>query len=106
MGEKIWNRDLQNEESGKLGNANTEAYAHLVLMNNWKAWMLSCRHELGPTFTTMYASDTKPEDKTLLDIILPDTEFAKGQLEETYDFSVSHFVLLRILALQPSSRRQ
>lgn len=77
-----------------MGNANTEAFAHLVLCNNWKAWLLNCRQELGGMFQTMYDKDATPGDKTLLDIILPDTEFVPTDLQGD-EFVVKDFVLYR-----------
>ena len=76
VGDKIWKQCLLNGED-RIGNGNTEAFALLLLINNYKAWMYEDRKEHGEGILTEYdttPNDTGPTSQSIVDILLKDQE--------------------------------
>ena len=74
VGEKSWNDCIKDEENGRIGNDNTEAFALLLLTNNYKAWLSDEKQRYRDLLMTEY--DTVPNDAnpSLVDIVLPNME--------------------------------
>ena len=77
MGDKLWNEALEPKATGRIGCPSTEAFTHLLLRNNWKAWILSNKQkkDMGARLKTMYDAGANAEEETIFDYLLPDVEF-------------------------------
>jgi hypothetical protein len=75
VGEIKWKQALKRGVDERLGNNNTEAFAHVVLQNNYDAWWFAMKDEHGDLLKTEY--DTIPGEscKSICELILEDIEF-------------------------------
>ena len=75
IGEKTW-KDCMETNNKRVGNVTTEAFALLLLSNNYKAWMYEAKQEHGNLLMTEYDTSQTEDIKSIVDVILVDKEFS------------------------------
>ena len=76
-GETEWKESMKAEnDEARIGNTNTEAFAHLVLQNNYFSWLYEIKQRRNlKDLLTEYDSASKVKDKKhLVDIVLENIE--------------------------------
>ena len=77
LGETVWKEDMKADNNeARIGNTNTEAFAHLVLQNNYFSWLYEIKQSRDlKHLLTEYDSASKVKDKKhLVDVVLENIE--------------------------------
>ncbi len=77
VGETRWKETLEktNDEEQRFGNDSTEAFAHILLYNNYDAWLFAVKNDLKKELRTEYDTIPSPVDGSMLEMLLDDVEF-------------------------------
>jgi hypothetical protein len=77
IGGTAWKTQVNDEETSHLGNTSSEAFGHILLLNNYKAWLHVAKVQEGWTdLKTEYDPQNEIADKqSLTDYLLGEWEF-------------------------------
>jgi hypothetical protein len=77
IGDNEWKRQVKDPLTSHLGNVSSEAFGHILLINNYKAWLHLARgEEDGENIKTDYDKEEDLGNRlTLADYLLKDLEF-------------------------------
>lgn len=77
IGGTAWKRQVEDEETLHLGNVSSEAFGHILLLNNYKAWLHVAKTQEG--WTSMKTEYDPPDEiidkQGLADYLLSEWEF-------------------------------
>ena len=97
IGGTEWKRQVHDVETTHLGNVSSEAFGHILLINNYKAWLHLAKEQEG---WTHMKTEYDPEDEvagkqSLADYLLGEWEFDVSVTDTadvgTYMISKSHY---------------
>ena len=80
VGDMKW-REYAKQETGRIGNNNTEAFALLLLTNKYKAWLFEAKKQHGDSLKTEYEMTPTDRAQSIADFINPNTEFDIEELQ-------------------------
>jgi hypothetical protein len=91
IGGTAWKRQVNNEETKHLGNISSEAFGHILLLNNYKAWLHVAKVQEGWTdLKTEYDPQEEIVDKqSLADSLLDEWEFDISVTDSDEDYMIS-----------------
>ena len=77
IGGTAWKRQVNDDKAGHLGNVSSEAFGHILLLNNYKAWLHVAKVQEGWThMKTEYDPQAEiVEEQSLADYLLGGWEF-------------------------------
>lgn len=73
IGETTW-KECVEDDTKRVGNVTTEAFALLLLSNNYKAWMYEAKQDYGDSLMTEYDTTQSNQFKSIVDVILVDKD--------------------------------
>jgi hypothetical protein len=74
VGDSQW-KECVDKKEGRIGNPNTEAFALLLLANNYKAWLYEEKEKHEGRLMTEYDTTPSAENLSVMDVLLVNTEF-------------------------------
>ena len=91
IGDNEWRRQLKDPATKRLGNASSEAFGNIILINNYQAWLHTSRDEEdGKELKTEYDTEEDIGDRrSLADYLMDDVEFNTDACE------LEHYVVGR-----------
>ena len=80
LGDQAWKEAMKDQdENSHIGNYTTEAFALLIIMNNYKAWLHEEKMKHGDKLITEYEVEGDDPRESIVDHWLKDLEFKKDQ---------------------------